>query len=141
MLFAAVFLGGREVAVAALPDLAGLYATVGLPVNLIGLAIEDIAAERTATADGVRLTIRGAIRNVSDANRDVPPLMAEVADAAGALAGPYGFEAPVSKLAAGGAAPFILRLEQPTSLGAAVTVRFRRPSEPWSPVRNDVASP
>jgi hypothetical protein len=66
--------------------------------------------------------------------------MAEISDAAGTPAGPYGFDAPVVQLAAGGAAPFILRLDRPTADGASVTVRFRRPSETWSPVRNDTAA-
>ena len=45
LLFLVAFFGAREAAVAALPDLAGLYRAIGLPVNLDGFAIEAVGAD------------------------------------------------------------------------------------------------
>ena len=69
-LFLAAFFGGRQAAVAAIPDLAGLYAAVGLPVNLDGLAIEDVEAERAPTFAGFKLKVRATIRNIGKSEAD-----------------------------------------------------------------------
>ncbi len=62
--FLAAFFGAREAAVAALPDLAGLYAAIGLPVNLERLAIKGVKAERTHDFAGGRVSVRATIRNL-----------------------------------------------------------------------------
>ena len=75
-LFLAAFFGARQAAVAALPDLAGLYAAVGLPVNLDGLAIEAIGAERTPTFAGFKLKVHATVRNIGKSEEAIPPLAA-----------------------------------------------------------------
>jgi hypothetical protein len=126
--FIAVFLGGREAAVAVLPDLATLYAALGLPVNLDGLAIEGVAAERTALAEGARLTVRGTIRNVSGAPQAVPALTASLYDGAKAPVEVRGFDPPARMIGAGEAAPFLLALDRVPDQAREVVVRLRRPS-------------
>jgi hypothetical protein len=125
ILFLAAFLGGREAAVAAMPDLAGLYAAVGLPVNLDGLVIEGIEAER----DNARLTVRGSIRNVSAGPQPVPALTLGFRSSAGAPAGWRGFDPPAQMIAAAEAAPFILEIEDTPRQAADIVIRFRRPAE------------
>jgi hypothetical protein len=126
--FLAAFLGGREAAVAALPDLAGLYAAIGLPVNLGGLAIEDVAAERTPEAEGARLTVSGTIRNVSGGELDVPTVAAVLYDSAMMATASRGFEVQPASLAPGGEAQFLLEFAAPPEADQVV-VRFRRPGE------------
>jgi hypothetical protein len=128
-LFLATFLAGREAAVAALPDLAGLYAAFGLPVNLDGVVIEAIEAERTAVGDVAQLIVEGAIRNVSRTPQPVPPLTLSFRDRAGKPAGWRGFDPPAQLIAAGEAAPFRLAIEDVPRQAADVVVRFRRPAE------------
>ncbi len=129
-LFLATFLAGREAAVAALPDLAGLYAVFGLPVNLDGVVIEAIKAERSVDDGGVpQLIVQGAIRNISQAAQPVPPLTLSFHDAAGKPAGWRGFDPPAQLIAAGEAAPFRLAIQDAPRQAADIVVRFRRPAE------------
>lgn len=128
-LFVSAFLGGREAAVAAIPDLAGLYAAIGLPVNLRGLTIEGVVAERSAPGAPARLTVRGAIRNPTDAERAVPPLVASVRDGADAPLLTRGFDAPSRSLPANASAAFTLTIDEAPRQAVDVVVRFLRPAE------------
>ena len=141
LLFIGAFFGGRAAAVSAVPDLAGLYAAVGLPVNLRGLTIEDVAAERSALGSGAQLTVRGTIRNLTASDQAVPPLTVALQDSAGALLTVRGFEPPSTLLPANQSAPFILELAEAPGQGAKVVVRFRRPAETVSPEGADAAQP
>jgi hypothetical protein len=127
--FFAAFLGGREAAVAALPDLAGLYAAIGLPVNLGGLAIEDVTAERTKQAAGTRLTVSGTIRNVSGGELDVPPISAILYDSAMMPMATHGFETESATLAPGGETQFLMEFAAVPEQAEEVAVRFRQPGE------------
>lgn len=128
--FIGAFFSAREAAVAALPDLAGLYAALGLPVSLDALVIEDLAAERTPGTDGGRLTLRGTVRNVSAAEQPAPALTASVEDSAMTTLGRRSFDPPARMMAVGEAAPFLLELDGVPRQGARIVVRFRRPAEP-----------
>jgi predicted Zn finger-like uncharacterized protein len=82
------------------PKTAGVYAMIGLPVNLVGLAIEDQHA-RPALKDGhAAVIITGSLRNVRDKPVAAPalrvsllnpagkPLAVKIADPGGALIPP-----------------------------------------------------
>lgn len=140
-LFLGGFFGAREAAVAALPDLGRLYAAMGMPVNLDGLAIESLAAERVDGEDGTRLTVRGVIRNVSATEQPVPPLTASVLDSAMAVAGWRSFDAPARIMAAGEAAPFQLELDAVPRQAEKVAIRFRRTAEARSVQKGSTATP
>jgi hypothetical protein len=129
LLFLAAFFGGRHAAVAALPDLAGLYAAIGLPVNLYGLSIEDVAAERGGGQDG-RVVVSGTIRNIAWREQQVPPLAAMLYDARHVPAGFHGFAPPVTSLDPGEGAPFLVELNAPND-AAEVVVRFEAEGEEW----------
>jgi hypothetical protein len=124
-LFLAAFVLGRAGAVAALPDLAGLYAALGMPVNLDGLAIEDVSAERTE--EGV--IARGVIRNPGAHDTAAAPLVAVLRDAGGTLIASQRFDSPVRMIAAGEAAPFELALPQTPDDASEIVLRFGRPAE------------
>jgi hypothetical protein len=129
VLFLGGFFGAREAAVRAAPDLAGLYAAIGLPIELDGLRIEDVAAERTTDGESVRIVVRGAIRNVSGAERVAPPLTALIRDAAGAPAGIRDFDPPARTIAAGAAEPFVLELADVERQASEIVLRFARPAD------------
>lgn len=65
------------------PRTAGAYAMIGLPVNLVGLAIEDQHA-RPALKDGhAAVIVTGALRNIRDRAVTAPKLRISLLNAAG----------------------------------------------------------
>lgn len=132
ILFIGVLLGGRQAAVAALPDLAGLYAAVGLPVNLDGLAIESVTAERSVSASGSLVTVRGQIHNLSGVGQAARPLVVAVTRADAAVVVSRDFNAPAADIAAGKTSPFQLQIQNIPEGATGIVVRFRRASEPWA---------
>jgi hypothetical protein len=127
-LFIAAFFVCRDAAVTVLPDLAGLYRAVGLPVNVQGLAIEALVAERETAEAASRLKIRGAIRNLQSREAAVPPLAVSLLGT-GSGAAPHGFDPPQKILAPGASMDFELELDDVPPAAKAVVVRFRRPAE------------
>jgi hypothetical protein len=127
--FLAAFFAGREAAVAALPDLAGLYAAIGLPVNLQRLSIEDVGAERRPTFGGERVTVRATIRNLSSTPQELPELATILYDEGRGPAGIYGFDPPAGTIGAGASMPILIDVEGAIGHAATIALRFRRPGE------------
>jgi len=122
--FLTAFVTGRESAVAAVPDLAGLYETIGLPVNLRGLAIDGLASWRQMTGEGARLTVAGALVNLKAAEQAVPGLIVELRDSAHNPVRTLAMAAPVAQLAALDTAPFQLVIDDVPKTAIGVAVRF-----------------
>lgn len=129
LFFFAAFLGGRQAAVAALPDLAGLYAAIGLPVNLDGFRITDVKAERVPALGGTRLIVHANVENIGSADRPIPALATLLYSEAAAPAGAYGFDAPERVVTAGETVALAMQLESAPKQAAEVVVRFRRRGE------------
>lgn len=130
LLFLVAFFGAREAAVAALPDLAGLYRAIGLPVNLDGFAIEAVGAERTPTFGGSKLTVRATIHNLGKRAAEIPPLAVLLNSSAMVPAGALGFDPPAERIPPGGSAHVVLNVDAAPSEAAEVVVRFRQRGEP-----------
>jgi hypothetical protein len=129
-LFIGVFFAGRQSAVGAAPDLARLYAAVGLPVNLARLEINGLAAERGADKARRQVVLRGTIRSLSNVEEAMPPLSARLYALDGSVAGLRNFQAPAPTIGAGDEMPFELELASVPEQAAEIVVRFRRPEEP-----------
>ena len=129
LFFLAAFFGGREAAVAALPDLAGLYAAIGLPVNLDGFEIVEVKADRVPTFAGTRLAVHATLRNIGSAKQAIPPLAAVLYSNGLVPAGAYGFDPPSHFVAAGESVQLTMNLEGVPAQAAEVVVRFRRRGE------------
>lgn len=135
-LFLTAFFGGRDAAVMSLPDLAGLYAAIGLPVNLTGLAIEDLSAHRggssstptAASADRQRVTVRGTIRNATAQGHLALPLTVALTDASGQPILERAFNPPARTIEASGAQPFVLEFDDVPRQAARIVLRFREPT-------------
>lgn len=56
------------------PRTAGAYAAVGLPVNSVGLVIEQLKAEPSLQDGRAALTVTGVLRNIEDHEVLAPPL-------------------------------------------------------------------
>jgi len=65
------------------PRSAAAYAAVGLPVNSIGLVLENVKAEPSLKAGHAALSISGQIRNVEDRVLTAPPLTINLLNKAG----------------------------------------------------------
>jgi hypothetical protein len=116
--------GMRASLVRAVPDLAGFYAAIGMPVNLRGLEFSAIKTTHEMQ-DGIPvLVIEGEIMNVTRQPVEVPRLRL-------AVLGPesrelYSWTAllPRSVLPEGERIPFRSRLASPPADGKEVLVRF-----------------
>lgn len=111
-----------------LPATAALYARLGLPVNLRGLAFEDVAAGLEAGSPPM-LAVTGTIHNVAGHAQAVPMLRVALRDASGAELYGWTAAAPRPLLEAGGATPFRVRLKAPPAGAGSVAVRFVRPDD------------
>jgi predicted Zn finger-like uncharacterized protein len=114
----------REHIVQFLPQTAALYAAIGLPVNLRGLAFENIRMSR-AEQEGIGvLVVEGSIVNVTGRPVEVPRLRLAVRNEAKQEI--YAWTALPSRaiLAPGDALPFRSRLASPPADAREVQVRF-----------------
>jgi hypothetical protein len=105
-----------------LPRTAEVYAAIGVPVNLRGLAFEHVAARFEEAGKGRFLTVEGLLRNVARGNRDVPRLRLSLADAAGRSVYTWTASSGIKALPPGETAPFRARLAAPPTEAQAVTV-------------------
>ncbi len=120
----ASLIGWRANIVKQVPQLASLYAAIGMPVNLRGLTFSDVRVSRE-TQDGVPvLVVEGSIASAASQPVEVPRLrLAMRNDAGGEI---YAWTAMPTKeaLAPGETLPFRSRLAAPPGEGRDVTVRF-----------------
>jgi predicted Zn finger-like uncharacterized protein len=110
--------------VRAMPDLAGLYAAAGRPVNLRGLEFREVRTMRE-THDGIALLVtEGKIANISGRDLELPPVRLAAVGANGQEL--YAWTAAPSRgtLADGETLAFKSRLASPPAEARHVQVRF-----------------
>jgi hypothetical protein len=105
-----------------LPRMAEVYASIGLPVNLRGLAFEHVAARVEEAGKGRFLTVEGLLRNVTREERDVPRLRLALADSAGRPVYTWTASSGIKALRPGETAPFRARLAAPPAEAQKITV-------------------
>lgn len=119
----------RNAVVAAVPQSAGLFAKLGLPVNLRGVEIRDVSS-RIVVDQGVRqLVVEGEIGNVERQEVKLSRLRFAVRDENGREI--YSWKAAVDKpvIEAGENLRFRRRLASPPDGAADVQVRFETPGD------------
>ena len=116
----------RTTVVRAMPQTAGLYARIGLPVNLRGLELRDVVAFRTPAVDGMpaRLSVEGDVLGVAAHAVPVPVIEVAVRDADGRPLRVFTIPAPRPTLEAAERARFGARFDDPPAEGRAIEVRF-----------------
>jgi predicted Zn finger-like uncharacterized protein len=124
-----VAIAERRPLVRAVPSLAGLYAAIGLPVNVRGLEISDVRSVEDVEEGVPILLVTGAVANVTDAVVEAPRLRLSVRSRDGRELYAWTTVAGRPKLAPGEAAPFRARLASPPAEGRAVDVRFLSPRD------------
>ena len=120
----ALLLVGRERVVRLLPQSAGLYARLGLPVNLRGLIFDNVRTSEE-THEGVPVLVaEGTIVNVAAGTAEVPRLRFAVRNAAGFEIYAWTAQPPQPTMKPGERLAFRSRLASPPADGRDVVVRF-----------------
>ncbi|MDO8535258.1 MAG: zinc-ribbon domain-containing protein [Xanthobacteraceae bacterium] len=128
-------LGSRSTVVRAVPDLAGLYAAVGLPVNLRGLEFSNVKTTREMQ-DGIPvLVIAGEVVNVTGHPVELPRLRLGVLGPGNRELYSWTALLPRSILSDGEKISFRSRLASPPAEGREVLVRFLNRSDLTSGTR------
>lgn len=121
VVIAAAFLFRVDV-VEAWPRAAGAYAAVGLDVDPVGLAVEELEAELIEADGAPVLVVEGLVRNTAGADRAAPALTAQVLDATGAVLAEWSLTLESPALSAGAAERFRSTFPAPPEAGARVEV-------------------
>jgi predicted Zn finger-like uncharacterized protein len=115
---------GRSHVVRTFPGTAGLYASIGLPVNLRGLEFRAVRSELVATGADTFLVVEGEIANISGRDAPVPPIEIAVRGAEGQMLYTWTNDPPRGTMAASDTSPFRARLAAPPAEARHVLVRF-----------------
>jgi predicted Zn finger-like uncharacterized protein len=124
LLVVGVGLHQREAIVRHLPQAASVYTAIGMPVNLRGIEIRNVAS-RLLDDNGVSvLVIDGDLHNITRNKLDVPRLRFAVRGADGQEVYVWSAQADKASLQAGENLNFRRRLAAPPGDGKDVAVRF-----------------
>jgi Protein of unknown function (DUF3426) len=125
----------RETVVRHAPQTARLFAAIGLPVNLRGIVIKDVAS-RVIDDNGVSvLVVDGDLVNATNRKVDVPRLRFAVLGPDGQEVYAWSAQADRASLQPGEKLNFRRRLAAPPADGKDVSVRFVTRSDITSGIR------
>lgn len=114
----------RQSIVAAAPDLAGLYAALGAPINLRGLTFGRIETLREIDNGQPVLVVEGSISNVTKQMRDVPALRFALRGADTQELYAWSIDPKSTTIESGDTIRFRTRLAAPPDQATEVQVRF-----------------
>lgn len=119
-----LLVGFRHMIVSAYPQTASLFSAVGLPVNLRGLAFEQIRTVKDVQDGVALLNVEGFLVNVTKRSVDIPRLRFALRNSAGREVYTWTALASREALGPGEKLPFRSRLASPPAEGQDVVVRF-----------------
>lgn len=114
----------RERVVLAAPSSAGLYAALGMPVNLARLEFGEVRSSLIREGQARFLVVEAVVRNPLPAPRLVPRIETVVRDGQGRALYSWASDPPRATLRPGEALHFRTRLATPPEEGRDVAVRF-----------------
>ncbi|MSP94805.1 MAG: DUF3426 domain-containing protein [Alphaproteobacteria bacterium] len=106
------------------PQSASLYAALGMPVNLRGIALTDVAYQQEFEDGLPVLSVTGKVVNVSDRELPVPELQVVLTDDARRELYHWTFDAGVPSLKPGAESAFTTRLSSPPADARNLNIRF-----------------
>jgi predicted Zn finger-like uncharacterized protein len=116
---------GRNEIVAGFPASTAIYHTLGLPITLqVGLHFEGVVSKRLEEGGVAVLVVEGAIVNLSEEQRPVPPIRVTLLDGGGRRLQQELFRAKETQLDAGGKTRFSGRLVNPAEQARNFSVTF-----------------
>lgn len=123
------FFALRTVLVSAAPGLGGLYARLGMPVNVRGLDFRNVGVTRDSVGGSSGLVVTGEIFNPGGPARPLPALRFTLYDGQGREVGGWSANVEHPPLAGGEAAPFRSRLADPPEAARQLQLRFEDAAE------------
>lgn len=114
----------RDQVARAVPGAAGIYATLGVPVNPHGLSLRNVKADWVEEGDQTELEVRGEIHNLLSEERRVPSIVVTVRDRAGASLFHSVAGVGSGLVSRGGFTRFSMRIPSPPAGIASVAVHF-----------------
>jgi predicted Zn finger-like uncharacterized protein len=130
---AALFVWRADV-VRAAPQAASFYATIGIPVNVRGLAFADVQTSQEVQDGRNVLIVTGSIANGTKASADIPRLRLALLDGSGSEVFAWAAVPAKSSIAPGETLAFRSRVASPPTTAQDVQVRFfNRRDLPLSP--------
>ena len=131
---AAVFLAmaavmKRDAIVRAAPPLAGAYAAIGLPVNLLGLQWRDVKTHVMVESAQHVLAVEGEIKNLREHSQNVPDIQISLRDDDGREVYRWTTPAPKANLGQNETIQFRARLASPPQSARALRVHFAEAGE------------
>lgn len=121
MVLAVVFRAG---VVHAVPRTAGLYAMLGMPVNNVGLVIEELQARPSMEDGHAAVTVSGVIRNIRTEAVKTPPLQVALFNPQGKRVAGKLASAPDAFIPGGQTRHFTVVLLDPPSTARDLEIRF-----------------
>ncbi len=116
---------GRNEIVAGFPASAAIYQKLGLPIDVqLGLQFEGVTSKRLEEGGVAVLVVEGAIVNVTDRSRPVPPIRVILLDGGGRRLQQELFKAKDAELGAGAKTSFSGRLVNPAEQARNFSVTF-----------------
>lgn len=117
-------LGLRAKIVRILPQTAGLYAAIGMPVNLRGLEFSALRSELLVDKDKAVLLVEGEITGVAAQTTEIPKVTVSLRGPEGREIYAWTSDVGRAALAKGESTTFRARLASPPGEGRDVVVRF-----------------
>lgn len=114
----------RTEIVRVLPDLAGVYAAIGMPVNVVGLEFSDVTTLAANRGAERALTVTAKIRAVGGRRTAVPPVVVTLLDADGARVYEWSVNPPAPDVAPGEVVELSAELASPPEEARQVRLSF-----------------
>ncbi|MGD1877849.1 MAG: DUF3426 domain-containing protein [Kiloniellaceae bacterium] len=116
----------RERIVTQFPQLADVYALIGVPITKPGptLQLSNVTLESEVVGGDTVITVRGMVANISDHKQPVPVLRAQLTNAAGEAVAEWTFESPRNELDAGGSVTFQTETRNPPQGAQNLSITF-----------------
>jgi predicted Zn finger-like uncharacterized protein len=114
----------RETIASLWPQTASLYAVLGMPVNVRGITLTNIAYKQEYEDGQPVLSVTGKVVNISSREQPVPEIRVVLLDDAKRELYHWTFDAGIPALKPGGQSPFTTRLSSPPPEARNLNVRF-----------------
>jgi predicted Zn finger-like uncharacterized protein len=114
----------RETIASLWPQSASLYSVLGLPVNVRGIKLTNVAYKQEYEDGQPVLSVTGMVVNVSKSDQAIPEIRVVLLDDAKHELYHWTFDAGIQTLKPGGESPFMTRLSSPPAEARNLNVRF-----------------
>jgi len=112
------------------PQSATVYALMGMPVNIRGIALTNISYKQEYEDGQPILSVTGKVVNISNREQAVPEIRVVLLDDAKHELYHWTFDAGIPTLKPGAESPFVTRLSSPPPEARNLDVRFAEAGEP-----------